>query len=162
MSNPEIVAELTRLAARRGGELHPADVVRAARPETSVLHSHFDWDDSTAAEKYRLWQARRLIRVVVDYTKLADGTTASHRVFVSLTPDRENDSGYRVTVDVMNDPAQRAQLLADARADMRRFTAKYRQLTELAAVFDAMADAARDDEPDLPPTERAPVSAELV
>lgn len=137
-TNPALVAELKRIAAQHGGELHPRAVVDAARDVASILHSQFDWDDTTAAQKYRLHQARTLIRVVVNYESIGDGEMVVCRVFVSLTPDREGDTGYRVMSAVMADPDRRRQLLADAKADMRRFAAKYRQLTELAAVFEAL------------------------
>lgn len=138
MMNPAVVEALTRLAAKHDGELHAKAVVDAARDVDSVLHRYFDWDDSRAAERFRLWQARDLIRVVVTYEPIGDGTLVPYRVFTSLTPNREDDSGYRVTAAVLADPDQRRQLLADARADMTRFAIKYRQLSELAAVFKAM------------------------
>jgi hypothetical protein len=46
------------------GRLTASNVVETARDETSPLHSHFEWDDSAAAEEHRKEQARRLIRSV--------------------------------------------------------------------------------------------------
>jgi len=57
-----IKEELEAIAA--GGVLYPADVVEAARNPNSAMHSQFEWDDSEAAEAYRLQQARALIRRV--------------------------------------------------------------------------------------------------
>jgi hypothetical protein len=134
-----IVDALKRIAEDHDGILRPRDIVEAARDEESPLHSQFDWDDSTAAEKHRLWQARQLTRVLVTFEPGVGGKMIPCRVFTSLTPDRE-DSGYRVTAAVMDDPAQRAQMLADAYADMRRFRLKYQHLVELAKVFEAIDD----------------------
>ena len=53
---------LKAIAARDGGLLRPAAVVEAARDESSPLHGAFCWDDTKAAELYRLDQAQRLIR----------------------------------------------------------------------------------------------------
>jgi hypothetical protein len=39
-------------------------VVDAARPEKSVLHPFFTWDDLVAAENYRHFEARALVRAV--------------------------------------------------------------------------------------------------
>jgi hypothetical protein len=138
MSNPVIVAELKRIAAEHDGELRPSDVVEAARPKNSALHSKFEWDNTEAAERYRLWQARQLISVTVEY--IGSGKEAMiTRVFVSLTSDRKEDgAGYRATVDVMADAGQRKQLMADAAKDMERFQEKYADLKELAQVFSAM------------------------
>ena len=62
MSNPRVVERLREL--ENDGRLQPADVVTDARDPTSPLHSHFEWDDGAAAERYRLSQARSLIRSV--------------------------------------------------------------------------------------------------
>lgn len=136
MSNPIIVAELKRIAAEHHGKLMPSDVVEAARPKSSPLHSKFEWDNSEAAEKYRLWQARQLISITVEY--LGSGEQASlEKVFVSLTTDRDR-GGYRSLVTVMSDEQYRERLLEDALDEMRRFHKKYKELKELADVFEAM------------------------
>ena len=136
--NLAIVKELKRIAKAHGGVLRPLVVVDAARPKRSILHGQFNWDDTSAAEQYRLWQARMLMRVSVSYVLDGAGNKYPCRVFVSLTPDREDDTGYRVTTTVLSDPDQRRQLLDDAKTEMRHFAAKYRHLVELAAVFAAM------------------------
>lgn len=53
---------LAKLA--RAGRLTPDQVVADARKPTSPLHDEFEWDDSKAAQKYRLEQARGLIASV--------------------------------------------------------------------------------------------------
>lgn len=137
MSNRTVIGELQRIAQQHGGELHPADVVAAARPKNSILHSRFEWDDTEAAQRYRLWQARQLISITVEYTGTEDRPMLS-RVFVSLKSDRTEDGGYRSVQAVMSDPGSRAELLQDALEDMRRFQKKFKQLEELASVFKAM------------------------
>jgi len=137
MSNPIIVAELKRIAAAHNGILNVEDVVEEARPADSPIHSRFNWDDSKAAHEYRLMQARALIRVCVEFTGPTDAARLEH-VFVSLTPDRLAGGGYRTIVSVMSDEQQRAQLLADAVADLRRWQQKYDQLVELSEVFAAI------------------------
>jgi len=137
MSDSAIVSELRRIAEVNGGELRPADVVEAARIETSPLHPQFDWDDTEAAQKWRLHQARRLIKVTVEYIG-GDEVKIPARVFVSLTTDRHNGTGYRVLAAVMSNSEHRKQLMADALADMQRFEKKYSELKELTDVFMAM------------------------
>jgi hypothetical protein len=46
------------------GKLTPEVVVEFARDENSTLHKLFTWDDSKAAEQYRLQQARNIINNV--------------------------------------------------------------------------------------------------
>lgn len=59
----EGIAELKALEDKRG-RLTPAQVVEAARATSSALHDCFEWDDSVAAEQYRIDQAREIIRRV--------------------------------------------------------------------------------------------------
>jgi len=144
MSNGEIIAELHRIAAKHDGILEPADVVDAARSESSPLHSKFEWDDSVAAEKYRLYQARQLLIVTVDYIGTGKKATLQ-RVFVSLTTDRQQEGGgYRAMTTILADKSCRAQLLEDAFEEMRLFREKYAQLKELTEVFEAMRKVRRN------------------
>ena len=137
MTNPQVIAELRRIAAQHGGQLKPSAVVLVAADEESSLHAYFDWSDTEAAHKWRLHQARQLIRVSVEMIGPKE-SAAMTRVFVSLTPDRAEDTGYRVLTDVMSDPDYRKQLLSDALEEMQRFEKKYQDLKELAGVFSAM------------------------
>ena len=133
MTNPTVIAELGRLAAENNGVLEPERVVAAASAEASPLHKYFEWSDSKAAAKYRIQQARELIRVVVQYTG-PERDSVPCRVFVSLTSDRR-EGGYRVMADVLSDEVMRARLLQDALEEMRRFEIKYAKLKELARVI---------------------------
>lgn len=137
MSNPVIVSELRRIAEQNDGQLRPVDVVEAAKPLDSPLHSRFEWDDSEAAQRYRLWQARQLIAVTVEYIGSGKEAILS-RVFVSLTSDRRDSTGYRTTVSVMSDNERREQLLADALKEMETFQKKYAEVQQLATVFAEM------------------------
>lgn len=55
----QALEELGELEQR--GSLTPSHVLARARDPQSALHQHFEWDDSTAAERYRMHQADRLI-----------------------------------------------------------------------------------------------------
>lgn len=141
MKTSLVTEELKRLAELHG-TLQPAIVVDAARAEDSPLHNSFDWDDSDAANQWRLHQARNIINAAVVYQTRGDGKEIQVRAFVSLSTDRhKGGEGYRLTLDVMSDVEHRAQLLVDARAEMLAFKGKYAKLNELAAVFAAIDQA---------------------
>lgn len=125
--------ELERIATENDGVLFPAHVVEAARATESPLHDWFEWDDSEAAERYRLWQARKLIavHVVVSEAPKVDPV----RAFVSLSTDRKGEGGYRVMADVQSDEAMRKVLLQDAIRDLELMQRKYRAIRELDRVF---------------------------
>ncbi len=138
MSSLKITEALESIAERSAGVLRPEDVVEAARDPRSVLHDHFDWNDTVAAHNWRIQQARRLIRITVAYCEQVQQHV---RVFVSLTPDRTADGGgYRTLATVLSSKTTRAQLLADAMFELKTFENKYRMLSELANVFDAIRD----------------------
>lgn len=109
----EKVLEEVRLELRKlhcEGRLLAQDVVEAARNKASVLHGFFDWDDSSAAEKYRLDQARDLIASVrVDLT-------VNHKVLSSIGYAHDpslpqNVAGYVEVQALRNKPAQARALM---------------------------------------------------
>jgi hypothetical protein len=134
-----IAAELRRIAKDNDGILKPEAVVEAARPKGSPLHSQFDWNNSVAAEKWRIHQARNLIRVTIEWLNIpGKSEPVEIRPFVSLTTDRKNEGGgYRETLVVLRNKESRDQLLADALAELQAIEQKYAALQELAEVFAA-------------------------
>lgn len=134
----EVLNELERIRQENGGLLQPQVVVNEAQNPESPLHPYFDWDDSEAACKWRLEQARRLIRVAV--TIIHPDQTEPIRTYVSLLDDRMTRAGYRSTVEVLNDKERRDAMLQQALRELAAFRKKYAVLSELAEVF-AAADA---------------------
>lgn len=121
------------------GMLMPERVVEFASNPDTALHSRFTWDDTEAAKAHRLWQARVLIRVVVREVPNTD-TREPIRTYVSLGSDRKRDGGgYRTLVSVMEDDELRAELLAQAKAEARRWADRYRDLVELVKVREEIA-----------------------
>ena len=122
----------------RDGLLIPEKVVEYARDKTTALHSHFDWDDTSAAHQWRLEQARGLIRVTVAYEEALAKQT---RVWVSLPSDRLSGGGYRKVVDVMRSD-KKDELLTAAKAEMQAFIKRYHDLEAVAGVVAEMRKAA--------------------
>ena len=137
-----IYIELETIRQNNDGVLNPHDVVEYARPDNSLLHTHFEWDDEKASEQYRLWQARQLISLVV--TTVAPETKEYEvRTYISLTSDRK-EGGYRLITDVLDNTETRAQMMKDAISELRVFRIKYGKLTELAKIFAAMEEVEKE------------------
>lgn len=119
----------------RKGKLLPREVVESAANPESPLHSYFDWNDSSAAAKYRDWQARQLIASV---EIVADNRFESSPVYVSLASDRLT-SGYRAVKDVLQDDALRQEMLETALGELKAIQWRYERLKELAGVFREVA-----------------------
>lgn len=112
--------------------LHPGEVVDwAKRNPQSTLHRQFNWNDTDAANEYRLWQARRLIALHVI-------APSGERKMVSLSIDRVKGGGYRTVDDAVRVKTLRDTMLKDALAELRRVRDRYQSVKELAAVFDAI------------------------
>lgn len=128
--------------------LTPETLVEASRPENSPLHPEFQWDDSIAAEKYRCYQARKLIQNVVvvkveeevsektvnifenyERTETSTDNRNFQREFVSTG---ERNHKYVTIDDALANEQWRASLLEAARRDMKAFISKYRMLNELS------------------------------
>lgn len=119
---------LTKMALRNGGVLKVDDVLAEAKDENSILHKHFEWDDSTAAEKYRRDQARALIQRCK--ITLVETNPIEIRAFVSLPTDREAGGGYRLTSEVVGDEYMKAELLRDIKLTIARWNKKLHLLDQ--------------------------------
>lgn len=137
-----IKLELNKIA-QRDGMLNPHNVVRFAENPKTALHSCFTWDDTKAAENWRLHQARMLIRVVVNVIPF-DGEENEYRAFVSLKEDRYGHIGYRPMVSVLNSADLREQMLAEVIEEMEVFKEKYKQFKELVEIFDMAQSRVRN------------------
>lgn len=135
-----IKEELEALAEANNGILKPKDVVDFARNPDTALHTRFEWDNGKAAEAYRLWQARQVIKITLTVVEREDKDEVIIPAFVSLNQDRYNGGGYRLLADVMTDDEKRKQLLTQAHGEFKLWQHKYQQLKELEPVFKQMAD----------------------
>lgn len=134
----QVVGErLERLRAAAAGELTPQAVVADAYDPTSPLHPLFEWDEAEAAHRYRLVQARALIRAVIVRYRAAPGDGA--RSVVAFVNMRDGDRQYYISTAVaLSDPARRAIVLRQAWEDFQALRRRYAQLTEFAQLFAAL------------------------
>lgn len=132
--------ELELIRQKGSGFLRPQEVVHYARNPETDLHKHFEWDDAKAGEKYRLAQARAIIRVAV---LINPDSGEKIRAYVSLRDDREDGNSYRAMAEILNDEILAEKLISQAYADLMGFQNKYQRLraaTELGSVFTAIDD----------------------
>jgi len=128
-----VLKELNTITQKHDGMLRPVDVVEFAKNERTVLHSCFTWNNTEAAEQWRIHQARMLIRVTV--AVFQDDDETEYRAFVSLKDDRYGHLGYRPMISILGDGDLTEKMLEEALEEMATFKEKYKQLHELVAVF---------------------------
>ena len=114
------------------GKVTPHEVLEKARDENSEFHKCFEWDDSVAAEKYRLQQARQIIINLVYAPKTKEEEPV--RCF-QITTER---CTYQPTKQFLVQENEYQSLLARAKAELESFKRKYATLTELESVFEAI------------------------
>ncbi|MBQ3337601.1 MAG: hypothetical protein IJG80_09380 [Selenomonadaceae bacterium] len=115
-----------------------------SRDVNAPLHPCFEWNDSIAAEKYRLDQARRIIGSI-EVRYIGDKTPPKPiRAFLCVTPSPTRQQGEFVGIDViLSKENYRKQVLSNALIELRAFQRKYSTQEELLGVFkaiDAFAD----------------------
>jgi len=124
---------LARLQKGKNDLLEPADIVNAARDAKSVLHPHFEWDDTVAAEAYRCDQARELVRSLTVDVSRSNLEAKPVRAFVNVEAGGER--GYVSTVTAMSSQELRQQVIAKAWAELEAWRRRHAELTELGRIF---------------------------
>lgn len=132
--------ELERISGKYGALL-PENIVDESRDANAVLHNCFEWNDNIAAEKYRVEQARYIIRnitCIVETPAIEDGQTKTVevRAFVDVS---EKPKGVFIPIKTaLSQENYREKILRDALAELRMFQNKYRIYAELAGVCKAI------------------------
>lgn len=118
---------LNAIRYQAGGKLTPRVVVEAARDPEHPLHNRFEWDNTVAAEKYRLGQARDLIRMAVEFVDAPAGPTKV-RSFHSVT--RADGRAYEPIEEIKVDPFMSKLVLQAAEREWKALFIKYKHLAE--------------------------------
>ena len=144
------VGSVLKKIEEQNGSVSAKDFLEYSREETSETHSMFEWNDSVAAEKYRLSQSGHIINqlaIEIVYegdsdpknieVKL-DGETRKQVVsaYVNVVPRSTKASANFInTATALEDARHRKQVLANAMSELRTFRGKYYTLKELSAVI---------------------------
>jgi len=109
-------------------QITPKAILDFARDENSELHKCFEWDNDSAAEKYRTIQAGNVIRLYI-VPKNADAPPV--RVL-----SRTSDTVYQPTRTFVKNQNEYEDLLKRALSELESFRLKYKTLSELEQVFE--------------------------
>ncbi len=134
---------------KREGDLTPTAIVDDARPEAATLHPLFTWDDAEAGERWRLFEARNLVRSVV--VVKADSTEVQDVMVSVETADGRGYKPASVAVRTEDDFSSAHRMLmgklsgiASALDDLKRIAAggeRSDAIALIAAATEAMATA---------------------
>lgn len=122
------------------GAISAEQFVEQAKDEWSPLHPYLEWDDTVAAHKHRLDQARWMLRsiVVADGSAPGEKIRAFHRVTLSDPVVTEAYVSHQI---VWQKPELIDQVINQAYRELRSFASKYRIYKELEPLVKAVEEA---------------------
>jgi hypothetical protein len=143
------VTEVVQEIYSRDGEVRASVLVDEARPEDSPAHPAFEWRDDVAAEEYRLYQARHIIRrvqVIHD-----DKPSQLVHVPVSVSSERTKEGSYKPVEVIIETPdefelalnaaVQRLKSARSAVDDLQRAASKLDHNSERTAMIVQVSNA---------------------
>lgn len=136
----QIVGEHIEQLSAEYETITPQLLVDNARPEGAVMHPLYEWDDSIAAEKYRVQQSTHimseLVIVHVEETDVDedDKKPVMVRAFHSVSNHRET-ANYQPIAKIIENEEMESQVLQNARKDLESFQRKYQGLIDIKALF---------------------------
>ena len=140
----QVAGEYLEKLSKEEGGLTARALLEKSRPEEALLHECFEWDDTEAAERYRLGQARYFISNVVT-VELKGKPIEPTRAFMQVTQREHSEVGIFKPVHVaLSDSVSREIVLGNAMREMKSFISKYANLEELAKVIEAMDEVLKD------------------
>lgn len=118
------------IRAKLGEEVSPHDLLEDARKKKSPLHKYFEWDDTVAAEKWRLHYARNIINHI-DVEVIVEGKPTTQPAYISFSSNKKDEDveegGFTyVSIEkVLREPdlfeRHRAKLLRELRSLRNRY-----------------------------------------
>lgn len=124
-----------------------------SRDKNSETHSLFEWDDSIAAEKYRLATAGKIIsqlevtivhedtqpREITAQIETEEPQERKISAFVNIAPKAPTVNATYYNVErAMSDADTRKQVLRNALFELQAFERKYKNFTEFAELFEVI------------------------
>lgn len=116
------------------GDCKPEEIVEFAENKRTELHKCFEWDDTKAAQRWRVQQARIVCNSLTVIVEEDVDEPISYRL---IEHDSEEQVYRPITVIARNED-QYSRLLNRARQEMAQFKKRYASLKELASVIDAI------------------------
>ena len=133
----QVVGETLERIESRDGTITREAFLEESRPVDSPTHSCFEWDDSVAAEKYRLNQSSAIIRDIKVTISSEDTEPIVSTAFVNIMSNpTAQEAQYQTMAVAVSNLDTRQVILQNALDDLNKLRIKYRDLVELSRVFD--------------------------
>lgn len=133
LSAKDAYKELMSIRESNNGSLTPEAVVEASKDESSLLHQVFEWDNEKAAVKWRIEQAKLLIRNIT-VTVTTEKREVRYRAVVNIIMPETNERVYQPLQEVIADRSAYNALLQQAKDEAQDYLDRYSQLSELNGI----------------------------
>ena len=128
-------AEMERIE-KKHGMVTPKILLDESRRKGAKLHSLFEWDDTIAAENYRLKQAQNIIHNLTIIVEGAQEKPLQVAAFVNVSTGVKGE--YINVQNAFTYEETRQIVLDRALRELAEFQRKYKNLEELAHVFESI------------------------
>ena len=135
VAGPEI-RRIEKVVLSEGRELTPRDVVDAARSEDSPIHRLFEWDDTVAADRWRLHQARQVLRCIeIRQVDPRDKAETMAPIYVHATQPGTDQPIYAETRRLLTDDELQEAALDEAARLLEGVRTRFARLKQLSTLF---------------------------
>jgi len=137
---PEVISEVVEVQETYG--LTAETLLKKASKKSSSLYAFFDWDDSSAGEKWRLAQARQFIneiKIIVEDKELYAFESVNVSIKDAEVPNNKMSKfgvrEYKPIVEIMDNEDYRNQLIHRALVEANYWKERHKELIELSPIF---------------------------
>lgn len=146
---PEVIEEIVEVQKNYG--LTAENLLKKASKKSSSLYEFFDWDNTSAGEKWRLQQARGIInevKVIVEDREMYafENVNITINEVNQVTSNNKkilNQREYKPIVEIMNNNEYKTQLIKRALSEANYWREKHLELIELSPIFSAIQETTK-------------------
>jgi len=109
-------------------------ILEKARDSNTELHKCFTWDDTEAAEKWRISEARAVVRNLKIIEQKPDKQTEPTTIRVFYKTD--NESGYKPTKLILKKPDEYKALVERCRSELLAIKQKFNSISEYEEIWE--------------------------
>lgn len=112
----------------------PQQILEKAKDENTELHKCFTWDDTEAAEKWRITEARSVVRNLKIVHQEPDKKPEPTQLRVFYKTD--NTSGYKPTRLILKKPDEYEALVKRCRSELLAIKQKFQNISEYDEIWE--------------------------
>lgn len=131
----QLVGEYLAALAGPRQVITPVEVLEAAQSPGSPLHRYFTWDDSKAAQQWRINEARQVLRSIV-VCRIEGDQVSKSRDWLSVADD-DQQVAYVRSEFVWQTPSLADRVIEQARGQMEDWVRRYQDYEQIREAVSA-------------------------